>query len=207
MSRSWLAWAAPLPRPFKITSGWDDRRGHGALDIPARTGTPVFSVSDGVVSFTVRGSESAGNMIGVEHEGHTLTRYLHLNSIAVKKGQPVAKGQMIGTAGNTGYSQIPHLHFDTTVKAEKLADYEAMFGRPRGGFIRRPYGWMVPSEPLIPADEYRDQVVRESAGRGVPLYASIVRRSPVAVGAGWGLAAVGLVALVGAGVFFVRSRA
>ena len=43
------------------------------------------------------------------------TRYSHLFRYAVKKGDCVEAGQVIGKMGNTGLSTGPHLHFEILV--------------------------------------------------------------------------------------------
>lgn len=44
--------------------------------------------------------------------GHVFTGYLHLHQIGVKKGQSVEGGDVVGTAGATGYTKTVHLHFN-----------------------------------------------------------------------------------------------
>lgn len=55
-----------------------------------------------------------GNAVSIEHGGGWLTAYCHManGSIAVKPGQAVAAGQLLGKVGITGNSDYPHLHFD-----------------------------------------------------------------------------------------------
>ena len=52
-----------------------------------------------------------GNALKIEHTGGLATAYLHLDTKAVGKGVTVRRGQRIGTAGSTGASTGPHLHF------------------------------------------------------------------------------------------------
>ena len=53
-----------------------------------------------------------GRMLEVDHGFGITTVYGHLNSIRVKKGQAVERGDVIATVGNTGQSTGPHLHFE-----------------------------------------------------------------------------------------------
>ena len=93
-----------------------------SLDFNMEEGTPVCAARDGVV-FKVKADSNEGglgvkfsqkaNFIGVLHEDGTWTDYAHLrqNGVAVKIGERVKAGQVIGYSGNTGQSKGPHLHF------------------------------------------------------------------------------------------------
>lgn len=87
--------------------------GHRAIDVGAWAGTAV-SASDGgyVIASSTGWNNGYGNMVMVDHGGGYVTLYSHLNSIFVRQGESVAKGQQIGTVGNTGNSTGPHLHFE-----------------------------------------------------------------------------------------------
>lgn len=74
-------------------------------------GTPVVSVLDGVVK-TASYHFSYGNHVYVEHADGWASRYAHLNSINVKVGQRVKKGQVLGGCGSTGNSTGLHLHLE-----------------------------------------------------------------------------------------------
>ncbi len=88
--------------------------GHRALDIGAHTGTPVTSSDGGYVIASKSGGWNSGygNMVLIDHGNGYTTLYAHLNSIFVRQGESVSKGQQIGTVGNTGNSTGPHLHFE-----------------------------------------------------------------------------------------------
>jgi murein DD-endopeptidase MepM/ murein hydrolase activator NlpD len=85
---------------------------HEGVDYGAPTGTPVWSVADGVVK-EARYSKSAGNMIVVQHINGITTEYFHLSKFAegIKAGARVKQKQHIGNVGTTGMSTGPHLHF------------------------------------------------------------------------------------------------
>ena len=85
-------------------------RPHNGTDFGAKTGTPVRSVSDGVVTYAGRNG-GHGNFVKVKHMSPYETSYSHLSKISVKKGQRVKKGQVIGKVGTTGASTGPHLHY------------------------------------------------------------------------------------------------
>lgn len=85
---------------------------HEGVDYGAPTGTPVWSVADGVVK-EARYSKSAGNMIVVQHMNGVSTEYFHLSKFAegIRPGARVKQKQHIGNVGTTGMSTGPHLHF------------------------------------------------------------------------------------------------
>jgi murein DD-endopeptidase MepM/ murein hydrolase activator NlpD len=83
---------------------------HNGTDFGAKTGTPVRSVADGVVTYA--GSNGGhGNFVKIKHESPFETSYSHLSKINVKKGQKIKKGDVIGKVGSTGASTGPHLHY------------------------------------------------------------------------------------------------
>jgi len=84
---------------------------HHGVDYAAPSGTPTYTVGDGVVEFAgVQGGY--GNMVIVRHANNHSTVYAHLSRIQVRKGQSVTQGQVIGAVGSTGWSTGPHLHFE-----------------------------------------------------------------------------------------------
>ncbi|WP_299038413.1 M23 family metallopeptidase [uncultured Pseudokineococcus sp.] len=89
-------------------------RAHGGIDIAAPTGTPVRAADSGVVSIAGRRADSAsyGIFIRIHHGTRYRTIYAHLSKLAVKPGQTVKEGQVIGYVGNTGRSYGAHLHFE-----------------------------------------------------------------------------------------------
>ena len=54
---------------------------------------------------------NSGKLVIVQHKNGYQTIYAHLDKINTKKGKTVKQGDLIGSAGNTGVSTGPHLHF------------------------------------------------------------------------------------------------
>ena len=117
--RGVVAW--PLASPV-VTSGfgyrvhpiYGDRRLHAGVDFRAATGTPVYSGAGGVVVFS--GWKSGyGNTVVIDHGGRLATLYAHNSALAVASGATVTRGQRISSAGSTGNSTGPHLHFEVRV--------------------------------------------------------------------------------------------
>jgi murein DD-endopeptidase MepM/ murein hydrolase activator NlpD len=86
-------------------------RMHSGIDLAAAEGTPVTAPQDGVVSFS-NWSGGYGLLVAVEHPSGVQTRFGHLSRVAVRPGQQVRKGQVLGLVGSTGRSTGPHLHYE-----------------------------------------------------------------------------------------------
>src|SRR5215472_11806973 len=92
---------------------------HTGLDLHGETGDSVRATADGTV--TAAGwSGGYGRAVDVDHGNGLSTRYGHLSSIAVRVGQSVKTGQIIGNVGSTGRSTGPHLHYETRLKGEAV---------------------------------------------------------------------------------------
>jgi murein DD-endopeptidase MepM/ murein hydrolase activator NlpD len=85
---------------------------HTGIDISTnRVGDPILATADGKV-IDIHYDASLGNSITIQHSHGFTTRYGHLRSFAVKKGQRVSQGDVIGYLGNTGQTTGPHLHYE-----------------------------------------------------------------------------------------------
>lgn len=88
-------------------------REHTGIDFPAPNNTPICACADGVVILTKELNYSYGRYIVIQHNinGQTLyTLYAHNNTLYVKAGDTVQKGQHIADSGSTGNSTGPHCH-------------------------------------------------------------------------------------------------
>jgi len=86
-------------------------RMHAGVDFAATYGTPIYAVTDGVVSYA-GWHGGHGNYVRLAHGGGIDTGYGHMSRIAVGVGTRVARGQVIGYVGSTGLSTGPHLHYE-----------------------------------------------------------------------------------------------
>lgn len=87
-------------------------RPHHGVDYAAPSGTPVYAIADGVVTF--KGwSRGGGNTLKIKHPQNLMSGYLHLRGYAkgIAPGVRVSQGQLIGYVGSTGASTGPHLDF------------------------------------------------------------------------------------------------
>jgi murein DD-endopeptidase MepM/ murein hydrolase activator NlpD len=111
----------PVGGPITSPFGWrqhpifGSRTFHSGIDIGAPFGSPVKASNSGSVVY-VGWYGGYGKVVIVNHGNYngkpTSTLYAHLSSYSVSNGATVAKGQIIGHVGSTGYSTGPHLHFE-----------------------------------------------------------------------------------------------
>lgn len=90
------------------------RRGrrHQGVDIPLKTGDPVYATFTGKVRMS-KYFGGFGNLIVIRHENGLETFYAHLSKRNVEVGDWVNAGDVIGLGGSSGRSTGPHLHFET----------------------------------------------------------------------------------------------
>ena len=92
-----------------LTQGFS--RWHGGIDIAVDNSTPVRVTHSGSVIFAGWRTDGYGNLVIVQN-GRFITHYGHLRDIAVREGDWVARGAIIGEAGSTGNSSGPHVHYE-----------------------------------------------------------------------------------------------
>lgn len=85
---------------------------HGGMDFSAPMGTEAYVTGDGVVVDVDKSFWGYGNMVTVDHGYGYVTRYAHLQKAAVRKGQKLKRGQLVGFIGNTGKTTGVHLHYE-----------------------------------------------------------------------------------------------
>ena len=97
-----------------------ERYWHSGMDMVAPLGTPVLAPGDGEILLATSEysmDEEYGTVIILRHTETAYkevlrTFFAHLNSIDVEVGQKVSQGQRIGTVGQTGRANSPHLHYE-----------------------------------------------------------------------------------------------
>ncbi len=91
------------------------KRMHQGIDFSAQIGTPIYATADGQVITVEFSFTGYGNMVEIDHGFGYKTRYAHMHGFAVRKGQRVKRGELIGYVGNTGLSTGPHLHYEVHI--------------------------------------------------------------------------------------------
>ncbi|NCB63885.1 MAG: peptidase M23 [Clostridia bacterium] len=129
-------WQWPVEGCYTITSTYGPRihpitgkpGNHTGTDVAAPRNTPIKSARGGVVTISTY-NNSYGNYVVVDHGDGYATLYAHMNSRAVKEGQVVKQGQVLGYVGTTGSSTGYHLHYELRVnggRADVLEKYPSM---------------------------------------------------------------------------------
>jgi murein DD-endopeptidase MepM/ murein hydrolase activator NlpD len=124
-------YSLPVPKKFLKHIDRNSSPAHigklrNAIDLVVPENTPVLAAADGIVTVVKDDSNIGGpdpsywmytNFITIMHSNGEYTRYDHLvyHSSKVKSGQYVSAGEEIGKVGMTGYTYVPHLHFQVFV--------------------------------------------------------------------------------------------
>ena len=87
---------------------------HSGVDYAADYGTSIHAWQDGEVIYS-GWNGNYGLFVAIQHSDNSISRYAHLSSIKVEKGEKVKSNQIIGLVGNTGKSTGPHLHFEILI--------------------------------------------------------------------------------------------
>ncbi|MCK8118187.1 MULTISPECIES: M23 family metallopeptidase [unclassified Pseudoalteromonas] len=92
---------------------------HKGVDLAGWHKTEIFAPADARV---LRAGKNGGygNFIELEHKNGLVTRFGHLNKIKVKKGQTIAKNEVIGLMGSTGRSTSTHLHYEVLLDGKHV---------------------------------------------------------------------------------------
>lgn len=99
----------------KVIQGFGPKSGGGqndGINVSVPQGTPIKAAEDGVVAYAGSELKGYGNLVLVRHSNGFVTAYAHASELAVKKGETIKRGQVIGKAGATGNVNAPQLHFE-----------------------------------------------------------------------------------------------
>jgi murein DD-endopeptidase MepM/ murein hydrolase activator NlpD len=135
-----------------------------AVDIPMPEGTPILAARAGVVFQTVAENDAGGadeafrskaNVVRVLHADGTIGNYVHLmhEGVAVKSGERVEPGKLIGYAGSTGMSSGPHLHFAVT-RVVRNGDELEEVSEPLRFYVGKPPRVFTPQSGLAVRADY-----------------------------------------------------
>ena len=126
--------AAPAAKPAEPAAGGDDvvwgwpangkmiasysEGGNKGIDIAGKAGDPVLAAGDGkvIIANFLRGY---GKLVIVKHNATYVSVYGHNQTLLVKEGQMVTRGQKIAEMGNTDADQVK-LHFEVRSQGKPL---------------------------------------------------------------------------------------
>lgn len=114
-----LPLSEPIGVPYRLTSNYGMRvdpfnkrpNWHNGLDMAAYRNAPIVAAGPGKISWA--GARSGyGRLVEIDHGHGFKSRYGHLRSITVKKGETVEVGDLVGKMGTSGRSTGDHLHYE-----------------------------------------------------------------------------------------------
>lgn len=123
----------PVPGSYRLSSTYGYRTDpvsgrsafHEGVDFSMPVGNPIYVTGDGTVESVVinRSRIGYGSYVMVDHGFGYKTRYAHMEDIAVKAGQTLKRGEIVGVSGNTGKSTGPHLHYEVIYRGRPVNPY------------------------------------------------------------------------------------
>ena len=117
-------WQNPVPAYTSVSRRYIDKDSHGALDIVAPAGTPIYAAQSGTVlasktNWTLaegkKNMASYGNYVNIDHGNGIYTMYAHMTQAVAVAGQSVKAGDLIGYVGDTGNQYGAHCHFEIRI--------------------------------------------------------------------------------------------
>jgi murein DD-endopeptidase MepM/ murein hydrolase activator NlpD len=128
-------------------------RPHFGVDYAASTGTPVYTIGDGVVQTKAYQPAGGGNFIKIKHNSVYTTTYMHLSKFekGIQIGTRVKQGQVIGYVGATGLASGPHLDFRVFMNGSPVDPLK----------IKSPPANPVSQKNMASFQSVRDKLVKE----------------------------------------------
>jgi murein DD-endopeptidase MepM/ murein hydrolase activator NlpD len=105
----------------RIYKGGEAGAYHSGIDIAPGAGAPIVAPADGVVVLAAEQPFSLeGHLLIVDHGAGLNSAFLHCDTLRVKVGDIVRRGQVIATVGMTGRATGPHLHWSLMWRGARL---------------------------------------------------------------------------------------
>ncbi|MCA9563085.1 MAG: M23 family metallopeptidase [Myxococcales bacterium] len=128
-----VVFVTPVEEP-RITSPYGRRsdpfhgrtRMHRGVDFGGETGTPIYAAASGRALMAGYCDRGTGNCVVLQHRSEWRTQYFHLDEVAIRAGERVQTGQLIGYMGATGRATGPHLHFQVSHRGEDVDPMEVL---------------------------------------------------------------------------------
>lgn len=119
-----LAW--PIRAPLGDRFGPRGNRFHTGLDFPAPYSAAVTAAGSGRVVKAGWDGGGWGYLVVIRHGYGVRTMYAHLSAVAVRRGQHIATGALVGRVGSSGTSTGPHLHFEVRLRGAAVDPLTAL---------------------------------------------------------------------------------
>ncbi len=117
------------PLRGKLLVGYGPQPGgqhNDGINIGAPAGTPIVASEAGIVAYVGDDLDTLGNLVLIRHAGGWVTAYAHNDSVIVRRGMRVARGEVISLAGATGNVDRPQLHFEIRKETEVVDPLELL---------------------------------------------------------------------------------
>jgi murein DD-endopeptidase MepM/ murein hydrolase activator NlpD len=107
---------------YRIHPIYKVKKMHWGIDFSAPRGTPIYATGDGKVSLAKKSylKTGYGNQVEIDHGYGFKTKYAHMQTLAVKRGEKIKRGQLIGYVGSSGGSTAPHVHYEIIKNGKKI---------------------------------------------------------------------------------------
>lgn len=105
---------------FRVHPIYKVKKMHTGIDFAASIGTPIYATADGKVLEVDVKFSGYGKMVEIDHGFGYKTRYAHMHEFAVRPGQTIKRGDLVGYVGNTGLSTAPHLHYEVLINGSQV---------------------------------------------------------------------------------------
>ncbi|MBL4587236.1 MAG: M23 family metallopeptidase [Flavobacteriales bacterium] len=100
------------PVKGEVTSGFDIKEKHYAVDVVSKENEPIKATLEGTVILSTW-TYDAGHVIGIQHSSNLTSFYKHCSVLLKKTGESIKAGEVIAVVGNSGeLTTGPHLHFE-----------------------------------------------------------------------------------------------
>ena len=118
----------PLDGYTRVNSGYGGRvhpvtgvySGHGGIDIPAPSGTPIRAVKSGQVVTSTDNGGTYGRYVSIDHGGGCSSLYAHMSRRNCSVGDMVSRGDIIGYVGDSGRTTGNHLHLEIRLNYQRV---------------------------------------------------------------------------------------
>ncbi|GIP56168.1 M23 family metallopeptidase [Paenibacillus vini] len=172
MSNPFAEYKLTSPFGYRIHPVYKTRKFHRGVDlVTSPSNGPIYAFVAGEVVHAKEGVKGSGFggygiVVAIKDDKGYLHCYAHLSMAAVKVGQKVERGQMIGRQGSTGVSTGPHLHYEVRKKASPSYGYTATENgvvEPTK-YLKDYYGGDVPKMKAADANKIINQWLKPAYG-------------------------------------------